>query len=155
MSCVSFIHEYEVWSISFGIFLKVQFIYARLLFRSVDVNQIFVVMFVGSPESVSASFITARKFSEWSQTLFIRVCFYLPFKNDENRREIGHWIYEGLFLFWFTFEIHNQYHLHSCMPSSLAPNPIRVQACVWCLFWTNRNSMAVTSIFLSISALSN
>ena len=27
---------------------------------------------------------------------------------------------------------------HSCMPSPLAPDPIRVQPCVWCLFWTNR-----------------
>ena len=36
----------------------------------------------------------------------------------------------------------------------LAPDPIRVQSCVWCLFWTNRNCMAVTSIFLS-SSLSN
>jgi len=31
----------------------------------------------------------------------------------------------------------------------LAPVPIRVQSCVCCLFWTNRNSMAVTFIFLS------
>ena len=38
---------------------------------------------------------------------------------------------------------------HSCMPSPSVPDPIRVQACVWCLFWTNRNSLAVTSIFLS------
>ena len=38
--------------------------------------------------------------------------------------------------------------------SPLASDPIRVQPCVCCLFWTNRNSMAVTSIFLSIS-LSN
>ena len=36
---------------------------------------------------------------------------------------------------------------HSCLPSPLAPDPIRVQSCVCCLFWTNRNSMAVTSIF--------
>ena len=43
---------------------------------------------------------------------------------------------------------------HSCMPSTLAPDPIRVQTCVCCLFWTNRDCMAVTSIFLSIS-LSN
>jgi len=41
-----------------------------------------------------------------------------------------------------------------CMPSPLAPDPISVQQCVSCLFWTNRNSMAETSIFLSIS-LSN
>ena len=27
---------------------------------------------------------------------------------------------------------------HSCMPSPLAPDPIRVQPCVWCLFWTYR-----------------
>ena len=38
--------------------------------------------------------------------------------------------------------------------SPLATDPIRVQSCVCCLFWTNRNSLAVTSIFLSIS-LSN
>jgi len=38
---------------------------------------------------------------------------------------------------------------HSCMPSPLAPDPIRVHSCVWCLFWTNRNGFAVTSIFLS------
>ena len=31
---------------------------------------------------------------------------------------------------------------HACMP---------VESCVCCLFWTNRNSMAVTYIFLSIS----
>ena len=43
---------------------------------------------------------------------------------------------------------------HSCMPSPLAPDLIRVQSCVCCLFWTNRNCLAVTSIFLSIS-LSN
>ena len=43
---------------------------------------------------------------------------------------------------------------HSCAPSPLAPDPIRVQSCVCCLFWTNRNRMTVTSIFLSIS-LSN
>ena len=36
----------------------------------------------------------------------------------------------------------------------LAPNPNRVQTCVCCLFWTNRNCMAVSWIFLSI-ALSN
>ena len=43
---------------------------------------------------------------------------------------------------------------HSGMPSPLASDPIRIQSCVCCLFWTNRNSMVVTSIFLSIS-LSN
>ena len=36
----------------------------------------------------------------------------------------------------------------------LAPDTIRVQSCVWCLFWTNRNCMAVSSIFLSISSSS-
>ena len=40
------------------------------------------------------------------------------------------------------------------MPSPLAPDPIRVQSCVCCLYWTNRNSKGVTSIFLS-SSLSN
>ena len=43
---------------------------------------------------------------------------------------------------------------HFCMPSPLAPDPIRVQSCVCCLFSTNRNSLAVTAVFLSIS-LSN
>ncbi len=38
------------------------------------------------------------------------------------------------------------------MPSPLAPDPIRVQPCVCCLFWTNRNSIGVTSIFVSISS---
>ena len=38
--------------------------------------------------------------------------------------------------------------------SPLAPDSIRVQLCVCFRFWTNRNSMTVTSIFLSIS-LSN
>ena len=37
----------------------------------------------------------------------------------------------------------------SCMLCPLAPDPIRVQS-YGCLFWTNRNCMAVTSIFLSI-----
>ena len=36
------------------------------------------------------------------------------------------------------------------MPRPLVPDPIRVQSCVCCLFWTNKNSMAATSIFLSI-----
>ena len=43
---------------------------------------------------------------------------------------------------------------HSCMPSPLPPDPIRVQTCVCCLFLTNRNSLALTSNFKSIS-LSN
>ena len=40
------------------------------------------------------------------------------------------------------------YIYHSCMRSPLAPDPITVQSCCCCccLFWTNRNSMAVTSI---------
>ena len=46
------------------------------------------------------------------------------------------------------------YPEHSCLASPLAPDPIRVQSYVCWLFWTNRNSMAVTCIFLSIS-LSN
>ena len=53
---------------------------------------------------------------------------------------------------FFLQQLNNQtsiYH-HSCIPSSLAPDPIRVQSCVWCLFWTNRSCMVVTSIFLSI-----
>ena len=42
-------------------------------------------------------------------------------------------------------------YCHYSMPSPVALDPIRVQSCVWCLFWTNRDCMAVTSIFLSIS----
>ena len=63
-------------------------------------------------------------------------------------------------IFYFVSSIRNGKYrtknktTHSCMPSPLAPDPIRVQSCVCCLFWTTRNSMAVTSIFLSIS-LSN
>ena len=33
----------------------------------------------------------------------------------------------------------------------LTPDPIRVQSCVCCLFWTNKNSMAVISFYLSHS----
>ena len=40
------------------------------------------------------------------------------------------------------------------LPSPLAPDPIRVQAFVRCLFSTNRNSMAYLSIYLIIQ-LSN
>ena len=43
--------------------------------------------------------------------------------------------------------------IHSCMPSPLAPDPIRVQSCVCCLFWTNRNCMPVTSFYLSHSPI--
>ena len=43
---------------------------------------------------------------------------------------------------------------HSSMLSPLALDPIRVQPCVWCLFSSNRNCMAVTSILVS-SSLSN
>ena len=43
----------------------------------------------------------------------------------------------------------NPSFIHFCMPSLLAPDPIRVQSCVCCLFWTNRNIVALTSIFLS------
>ena len=39
---------------------------------------------------------------------------------------------------------------HACMLSPLAPDPIKGQSCDCCLFWINRNSMVVTSIFLSI-----
>ena len=53
-----------------------------------------------------------------------------------------------------TCHIYLLQSLHSCLPSPLAPGPIWVQSCVCCLIWTNRNSMAVTFIFLSIS-LSN
>jgi len=46
---------------------------------------------------------------------------------------------------------HCHYTGHFCMPRSLASDPIRIQSCVCCLFWTKINSMAVTSIFLSFS----
>ena len=45
----------------------------------------------------------------------------------------------------FLFPFH-----HSCMPSPLAPDPIRVQSCVSCLLRNNRNSSEVTSIYLFI-----
>ena len=50
-----------------------------------------------------------------------------------------------LTIFEFDFELieNSTLMIHSCMPSPLAPDPIRVQSCVCCLFWTNRNSMAV------------
>ena len=38
---------------------------------------------------------------------------------------------------------------HSCTRSPLGPHPTRVQSCVCCIFWTNRNSLAVTSFYLS------
>ena len=42
-------------------------------------------------------------------------------------------------------------NLHSFLPIPLAPDPIRVQTCVCCLFWTNRDCMAVTyTIYLII-----
>ena len=44
---------------------------------------------------------------------------------------------------------------HSCMPSPLAPDPIRVQPCVWCLLLTNKNCIAVTSISLALSISSS
>ena len=53
-----------------------------------------------------------------------------------------------------NFIAFTQCFIQSCMPGPLAPDPIRVQSCVWCLFWTNGNCMAVTPIFLS-SSLSN
>ena len=43
------------------------------------------------------------------------------------------------------------YGLHFCIPSPLAPGPIRGQSYLFCLFWTIRNTMALTYIFLSIS----
>ena len=36
-------------------------------------------------------------------------------------------------------KLHLKSLYHSCMPSPLVPDPIRVQSCDWCLFWTNRN----------------
>ena len=40
--------------------------------------------------------------------------------------------------------------IHSCMPIPLVPDPIRVQSCVCCLFWTIRNSNIYLSIYLII-----
>ena len=62
---------------------------------------------------------------------------------------------ENLFYLWvlsFYVTVDNNRHSteHACMPIPLAPDPIRVQPCVCCLFWTNRNCMAVSTIFLSI-----
>ena len=51
------------------------------------------------------------------------------------------------------YTMHKDKH-HTCLPIPLAPQLIRVKSCVWCLFWTNRSCMAVTSILLYIS-LSN
>ena len=39
------------------------------------------------------------------------------------------------------------------MPIPLAPDPIRVQSCVWSLFITNRNCMTVASIIPSINLI--
>ena len=36
----------------------------------------------------------------------------------------------------------------TCKPIPFAPHPIRVQSCVCCLYWTNRNSM--NNLYLSI-----
>ena len=36
-------------------------------------------------------------------------------------------------------KLHLKSLYHSCLPSPLVPDPIRVQSCVWYLFWTNRN----------------
>ena len=55
-------------------------------------------------------------------------------------------------IFWFRVYrgLLYMYKHHSCMPSPLAPAPIRVQSCVCCLFWTNRNSTPVNlSFYLS------
>ena len=41
--------------------------------------------------------------------------------------------------------------MHSRMPRPLAPDPIRVQSCVCCLFWTNRNCKAVTYLSFYLS----
>ena len=37
------------------------------------------------------------------------------------------------------------------MPIPLAPDPTRVQSCVCCLFWTNRNCIAVTDLSFYLS----
>ena len=62
----------------------------------------------------------------------------------------------NIFTVWNTLLCKKTQYIFSLnyTPSLLASDPIRVQSCVWCLFWTNRNIMAVISIFLSIS-LSN
>ena len=56
------------------------------------------------------------------------------------------WTVLGLF---YKLQFSLQPDGHSCMPCPLAPDPIRVQSCVCCLFWSNRNSMAVRRLHLS------
>ena len=51
----------------------------------------------------------------------------------------------------FIYLVTSIMHWYTDNISTLAPEPIRAQTCVCCLFWTNKNIMAVTSIFLSIS----
>ena len=46
--------------------------------------------------------------------------------------------------------LHYAARYHSCMLSPLALDPIRVQSCVYCLFWTNRNIVRRGNIYLSI-----
>jgi len=62
--------------------------------------------------------------------------------------------YGGLFFSTnsdFLIPISVQPAMHSCISSPLAHDPIRVQSCVCCLFWINRNCMAVTSIIILLS----
>ena len=81
-----------------------------------------------------------------------RVCVRLPYWSAKQSNWLSHARPAPFPFPVFLFPGRNA--LPSCMLSTLAPDPIRVQSCVYCLFWTNRNSLAVPSIFLSIS-LSN
>ena len=63
-----------------------------------------------------------------------------------------HWVHWVAWLDSTTECIYSTCCIHNCMHIPLVPDRIRVPSCVWCLFWTNRNSMAVTSIFLFISS---
>ena len=57
-------------------------------------------------------------------------------------------LYPLSFFLYSPFKLLNILY-KKCIPSPLAPYPIRVQSCVCCLFWANRNNMAIISIFLS------
>ena len=87
--------------------------------------------------------------------LLIKFChknFFLSF--EEDTFPLALFLGLNVSIVYIQEQQFTHIHRHSCTPSSLAPDPIMVQLCVCCLFWTNRNCMAVACIFLSIS-LSN
>ena len=97
-----------------------------------------------------------------SPRYFILLLFKLYLKKGESKAHYPHIYLSSLFnlylstliSIWLSIYLYIFFSIidnHFCMPRPLAPDPIRVQSCVCCFFWTNRNSMVVTSIFLSIS----